>query len=180
MKGNGFRDPKRLQPTSAPLRASDRNADVAIDAPLLALRHPNPHEGLELDRAHTSSRNRTRAHRSERHLPESASSQKHEHDPRTPEPRTRRRLFSADTLPRTGPRAAKHLNQAGASKAPVSRAGERPVSLHARRRGQLKPAERSLVAARRGASVLVHADARRTTEIRFEPPHANEATLCEP
>lgn len=43
---------------------------------------------VELDRAPAHSRNRTRTHRSENRLPESASSQKHEHDSRASEPRT--------------------------------------------------------------------------------------------
>lgn len=82
VKSNGFDDPKRLQLTGVLLRARDRSVDVAADAPFLPLRHPNPQRGLELDRASAFSRNRTRLHQSERHLSESASSQKHEHDSR--------------------------------------------------------------------------------------------------
>lgn len=102
VKGNDFRDPKRLRLTSEPLRARDRNADVAADAPFLALCHSNPPEGLELDRAREPSRNRTRLHRSERHLPESASSRKHEHDLTNARTSHARRLFSTNALAPTG------------------------------------------------------------------------------
>lgn len=98
----------------------------------LALRRSGPYEGFELDRVPALSRNRARSLRSERHLPESASSRKHEHDPRTSEPRARRRLFSAEALPEgCEPHSAGESEEipTGASGAPAVRAGEHPVSV---------------------------------------------------
>lgn len=115
----------------------------------LALRRSGPYEGFELDRVPALSRNRARSLRSERHLPESASSRKHEHNLRTSEPRARRRLFSAETLPEgCEPHSAGKSEEipTGASGAPAVRAGERS-SQRVKNRGQLALAERSRVAA---------------------------------
>jgi hypothetical protein len=136
--------------------------EPAIDAPTLRSRCRSwrpvtreRREGLGLDRAHAFSRNRTRLHRSERHLPESASSQKHEHDPQTSEPRAWPRLFSVDTplQSRSCEPQGTRKNRAGASGAPALRAGGTIQSACARwRLGPLKSAERSLVATRVHAS----------------------------
>lgn len=145
--GSGFHDPKRLQLTSAPLRARERPVGVSTDELLLPFHHPNPHEGLELDRTPAFSRNRTRMSRSERHQSESASSQKHEHDSGTSEPRAPQRLFNAVALASERLRAAKHLRTGWHLEGAVSRAGERPASMRTWRRGQLGLAEHSPVTA---------------------------------
>lgn len=59
VKGGGFRDPKRLQPTSEPSRARERHRDLSVVASFLAPYHPIP-EGVELYRGPVLSRNRAR------------------------------------------------------------------------------------------------------------------------
>jgi hypothetical protein len=147
--GDALHDPKHLPPTNALLRARDRRAGVATFATVLAVPHPTPTKGFELDRALTHSRNRACARRSDDHLPESASSRKHEHGP--PNVRTSHgpKPFQLRNAAREGLRAARHPeNRVGAPKAPVPRADERPVSACTRHGGQLEPAERSRVATR--------------------------------
>jgi hypothetical protein len=123
VKGGGFRNPKRLQPTNEPSRARERHRDLSVGASFLAPYHPIP-EGLELYRGRALSRNRARSHRSGRHLPESASSRKHEHDLGTSEPRACPRLFREGVPLPEELRAAGRPERTDASRAPALRAGE--------------------------------------------------------
>lgn len=91
-----------------------------------------PLRGLELDRALAHSRDRAPGTRSEFQSSVSASSRKHEHDPKTSEPRAPAAFSASERRPETGLRAAKHLEQAGTSRAPALRAGERPASVRGR------------------------------------------------
>lgn len=65
--GGGFHDPKHLRLTSVLFDEPASRDRCFHRPPLLPFHHPNPREGLELDRPLAFSRNRTQTFRSERH-----------------------------------------------------------------------------------------------------------------
>lgn len=179
--GDALHDPKHLPPTNALLRARDRRAGVATFATVLAVPHPTPTKGFELDRALTHSRNRACARRSDDHLPESASSRKHEHGP--PNVRTSHgpKPFQLRNAAREGLRAARHPEKPGWRPEGAGPASRRTTSQRVHEARRPTGARRALTCRHSiHAMRLVNADVCRLAKARLESSHANATTFSEP